>query len=435
MSDANNLDLTITKDDGKYLEKNSCDAYDYLSAVACGAIAGLVDIFFVGSPGDSAIGTWTDAEVDRAVIKFAKLSGWKPKPGNEANIGSAIGFLERNFKVNYDQRHTADVGNAFKMSTKNHHLLSLAHSPDPIGLFFSLLNQFTNTSTFVSGGKLITVQTETFELYGNNLIAKLFCGIANWIGHIMSDITGSSGSRGNMGRGAGVAIPFYELLQFCNFGKFQIGKDRQNLATLSIRVFQEGYDARFGAAMSVPVILCDLSVRLIWAIKQRFQFGKPLKECIPSEKHTDLRGMLLLGHGTLCLMDGADAAIRSGGNWIVFFTRMNLVAWMRFSTLAVKEVCIRVGVALPLQRELDTYKRLTNYMQSYYEKLQNVDLARFQEETGEYDQWMQCIDRVTSEPQLNIVLRKAMIDLDIPLPWTGDFDAFMRDDRAQLVFQ
>ena len=32
---------------------------------------------------------------------------------------------------------------------------SLAHSPDIIGLFFSILNQFTSTSTFLNDGQLI----------------------------------------------------------------------------------------------------------------------------------------------------------------------------------------------------------------------------------------------------------------------------------------
>ena len=29
-----------------------------------------------------------------------------------------------------------------------------------------------------------------FELKGKNIVSKLFCGIANWIGHILSDIAG-----------------------------------------------------------------------------------------------------------------------------------------------------------------------------------------------------------------------------------------------------
>lgn len=162
----------IEKKDGELLQKHACDSSDYLIAVACGAVSGLVDIFLVGAPSQSVIGKWTDAQVDEAVKKFAEKSGWSPRPGKEGNVASAIGYLERQYKVNYDQRYSADVGGAFNMSTKNHHIKSLSHSPDIIGLFFSVLNQFTSTSSFVSGGKLVTIKTESFELQGNCLGQK-----------------------------------------------------------------------------------------------------------------------------------------------------------------------------------------------------------------------------------------------------------------------
>ena len=68
----------------------------------------------------------------------------------------------------------ADVNDLFDMNTRNHHLMSLAHSPDVIGLFFSILNQFTSTATFVADGKLITIATDTYELQGGNFISKIF---------------------------------------------------------------------------------------------------------------------------------------------------------------------------------------------------------------------------------------------------------------------
>ena len=40
------------------LSKNKCDKYDYLAAVACGAVGGLIDIFLVGAPGESVLGKW-----------------------------------------------------------------------------------------------------------------------------------------------------------------------------------------------------------------------------------------------------------------------------------------------------------------------------------------------------------------------------------------
>ena len=57
------------------LREDKCDKYDYLSAVACGAVGGLVDSFLVGTPGDSVLGKWTDSQVDNAVKGFAAF--WK----------------------------------------------------------------------------------------------------------------------------------------------------------------------------------------------------------------------------------------------------------------------------------------------------------------------------------------------------------------------
>lgn len=269
----------------------SCDKYDYLTAVGCGVVAGLVDSFFVGMPGESKLGGWTDAQVDKAVMNFAKICGWTPHAGKENSVSSAIGFLERNFRVNYDQKNSVEAGTPFKMSPSNHHMKSLAHSPDIVGLFFSILNQFTGTATYLDNGRFITIQTDTYELQGNDFISKLFCGTVNWLGHLMSDVAGSSGGRGknNGGRGSGIVIPFYELFGLCNFGSFQVGKDRNTLAILATKAFQKGYDARWGLTMAIPVVLCDLSIRFIWSVRRYFGDKKPLQECIPSEKYPDLR--------------------------------------------------------------------------------------------------------------------------------------------------
>jgi hypothetical protein len=403
--------------------------------VACGAIGGMVDIFLVGAPGDSVLGKWTDSQIDNAVKGFAKISGWSPKADKADNVASAIGFLEKNFKVDYDQRHSADVNNLFDMSTKNHHMKSLAHSPDIIGLFFSILNQFTSTSSFIANGQLITIQTDTFELQGENFVSKIFCGIANWFGHIMSDMAGSSGSRGNAGRGSGVVIPFYELFGFCKFGKFSVGDDKQDLATIAIRAFQEGYDFRFGLTTAIPVIISDLSIRLIWALRRHFQYGKPLKECIPTNKHADLRIMLIFGNGTLCVMDGIDAGVRTGGNFLAFFMRLNLIAWFRFVTLVLKEICIRLGIAAPLQAHLEAYKRINEALLFYLQELEKIDIEAFKKETEEYNQIVDIFKKESTNEELNVILLETFDRMGFNKPWQGDFDEHMSNKNATLVFE
>lgn len=427
--------IEVSEDNRKLLEsKDQCDQYDYLAAVACGAVGGLIDIFLVGAPKSSTLGNWTDKQVDNAVMGFAKASGWKPRDGQQGNPASAIGFLEKQFKVNYDQRHSADVENLFDMSTRNHHMMSLAHSPDLVGLFFSLLNQFTSTSSFIAEGQLVTIRSDTYELQGGNFVAKLFCGIANWFGHIMSDIAGSSGSRGNSGRGAGVVIPFYELFQFCKFGSFRVGQDKQDLATIAVRAFQEGYDFRFGLASAIPVIITDLSIRLIWALRRRFQYGKALKECIPTHQHDDLRVMLLFGNGTLCVMDGIDAGIRSGGNFLAFFMRLNIIAWFRFVTLVLKEVCIRLGLTDALQKNIEAFKRINEALLLYLHELESIDIEAFKRETEEYNEMMQVFTTAKTDKELNQILLDTFDRLGIQKPWKGDFEAFMSNKNNTLIF-
>ncbi len=431
----NHSRIEVSEDNRKLLEsKDQCDQYDYLAAVACGAVGGLIDIFLVGAPKSSTLGNWTDKQVDNAVMGFAKASGWKPRDGQQGNPASAIGFLEKQFKVNYDQRHSADVENLFDMSTRNHHMMSLAHSPDLVGLFFSLLNQFTSTSSFIAEGQLVTIRSDTYELQGGNFVAKLFCGIANWFGHIMSDIAGSSGSRGNSGRGAGVVIPFYELFQFCKFGSFRVGQDKQDLATIAVRAFQEGYDFRFGLASAIPVIITDLSIRLIWALRRRFQYGKALKECIPTHQHDDLRVMLLFGNGTLCVMDGIDAGIRSGGNFLAFFMRLNIIAWFRFVTLVLKEVCIRLGLTDALQKNIEAFKRINEALLLYLHELESIDIEAFKRETEEYNEMMQVFTTAKTDKELNQILLDTFDRLGIQKPWKGDFEAFMSNKNNTLIF-
>jgi len=322
------------------LKNADCDKYDYMIAGTCGVIGGLIDILFVGAPTNSKLGNIADEQANKITEKFAEFLGWDKNKAvdKEKNItASAIGFLEKKYKINYDQATTHATGGAVKnLSPSNHHLKSLGHSPDLIGLFFSILNQFTSTSTFVSNGKIITIDTETFELQGDNFIAKIFCGFANWFGHLISDWTGSSGTVGQGRRGTGVPIPFFNLFQMMNFGEF--GENRQSFATITTKVFENGYDARHAMAMAVPVLTTELLVRFMYTMKAHFYHEKSWKESIPNANIPELRRMLLVGHGTLCLIDGADAYIRSGGEMVTFLSRTNLIAWVRFGQLSLKEL-------------------------------------------------------------------------------------------------
>lgn len=356
------------------IKNAQCDQYDYMIAGTSGFIGGLIDILFVGMPGQSTLGKLTDDATNKSVQLFAKMNGWKGANTGKDPTSSAIGFLERNFKVNYDQRYGADVEHFFKMSTKNHHIKNLAHSPDLCGLFFSILDQFQDTATFAGifdvfnddgikigeSSKLIRINTETFELKGTNLISKIYCGFINWLGHLFSDVAGSSGSST---RGSGIPIPFYSLLQFVDFGSF--GQHRQSFATLAVRTFEAGYDFRHGIAMAIPVIITELLTRFMWSFKQKIYHQKAWLDCIPNGNVPELRRMLLVSHGTLCLMDGIDAAAKSAGEPVQFLLRANFIGWTRLSMVALKEVNAIFNVS---KLDIDA---VDQYLEQEYKNLKN----------------------------------------------------------------
>ncbi|HFQ5015522.1 TPA: hypothetical protein ACGUP9_001515 [Vibrio vulnificus] len=337
MSPIQRIELEKRIKDEFTIKNAQCDKYDYLIAGTCGVIGGLIDVLFVGMPGEGKLTKVADSAVDLAVEKFASMCGWQGGKEGGDSTKSAIDYLEDNFKVNYDQTTTfgknGTDGAVKNLSMKNHHLKSLGHSPDLIGLFFSILNQFTDTSTFISNGQIITIDTNTHELKGGNFVSKIFSGFANWLGHLFSDMAGSSGSQG---RGTGIPIPFYNLLLLFDVGEF--GQHRQSFATVATKVFEQGYDFRHGVAMAIPVLITELLTRLMWTIKQRLYHKKPWQECIPSASNPELRRMLLVAHGSLCLIDAGDAALKSGGDMVQFLLRTNLIGWARFGTLALKEV-------------------------------------------------------------------------------------------------
>lgn len=338
--------------------KAKCDKYDYMIAAFCGGASGLIDVFFVGDPLTSILGKQVDKAADGFVKKAAQFFWKNDQRNSEKNkkmpqsLEQCISYLERAFPVNYDARYASDLvvedGVLSGMRSLNHHLLSLAHSPDPIGLIFSIIDQFMGYATFVDKGRIIHAVPQKTSgaipyMQGTDLVSMLFCGFVNWIGHLLSDLVGASSTRraGKIGRGAGIPIPFYELFLFCDFGDI----DGKTLSETMISVFEEGYDLRFGATMAIPVIMNELMIKVIWMIRQKFIRKKTWKESIPTGKHADLRIMLIVGNGTLCLVDGADAAVHGiiEGNIISFICHLNLVGWTRLIMLVLKELCIRFG--------------------------------------------------------------------------------------------
>lgn len=364
-------------------KEDGLDRYDFLMGAVTGVAAGLLDAYGVKKPGEGILGEITDKKIDNAVMYFAKKRGWKPKSLQSNNVRSAIGYLEDpqkymrdnkniSHQINYDQKTTIETGGKVdNLSYKNHHLKSLGHSPDFIGLIFSVLNQFTSTSSFISNGKIITIDSKSLELIGENFPAKVFCGCSNWFWHLMSDVAGSSGSTI---RGAGIPIPFYNLFLMCDFG--EIGKNHQSYATLFTKVFEYGYDLRHGVAMAIPVLVGELLTMLCWSFKRKFYHNWDWNECIPSDKYSSYRRCLLIHRSAFCMVDGAHAYFKGHGDPVEIILHMNLIAWLRLVQLIIKEILISYGRTY--ENVADDMALINKALQEELDNLKSIDYQQWQ---------------------------------------------------------
>lgn len=326
-----------------------CDKLDYILAAGSGALCGVIDIFLVGEPGESPIGDVTDKWFANRTIDFAKLCGYKNKENQ--SLSSAIAYLDRKFKIPYDQRGAGDAaGFVFDLNPSNHHFKSLAHNPSLCGLFFSILDQFSNTSHFISDGDLISLVEADgkFKLRGNNVLSKFFCAFVNWFGHLISDMSGSSSSKG---RGMGIPSPLWTwtndiiaLKRSLNIPASNFDKAVNDLA---LNIYKEGYDARFQTAQAIPVFVNELLVRVIYAVRRLVKyfaetdecdrsFALMWKTCEPFSNPT-VKRMLTVAHGTFCLLDISDATFHGFAegagafNPVEFYLRLNIVGVGRFA--------------------------------------------------------------------------------------------------------
>lgn len=329
--------------------KPACDKLDYVLAASAGAICGVMDIFLVGKPGESPLGDVTDKWFAERTMDFAKLCGWDDK--GDKPLSSAIRYLENKFKIPYDQRGVGDAASfVFGLNPSNHHFKSLAHNPSILGLFFSILDQFTNSSHFISDGELISLveADDKFELRGNNVPSKLFCAFVNWFGHLISDMSGASGSKT---RGMGIPSPLWTwtndiiaIKRGLNISSSEFDKAVNELA---INLYNQGYDTRFQATQVIPVLINEMLVRLIYAIRRLIKYFSEIekeerswklmwKKCEPFSNPT-VKRMLTVAHGTFCLLDVGEATVRGFAtgagafNSTEFFLRLNIVGVGRFT--------------------------------------------------------------------------------------------------------
>ena len=342
----------------KYITPN-CDKIDYSLAICSGIITGLFDVFLVGKPGETKFGEITDKWYEEVTMKFASYCGWTPNSDNSKI--SAIRFLENKFKIPYDQTRPGESAKCiFNLTPENHHFKSLGHNPTIVGLFFSILDQMSPTeSHFITGDDLISLYhaNNSFELKGKTFLEKIFSGFVNWFGHLISDISGSSGSNG---RGMGIPSPLFcwmnDIIAIKRTLHIEASEFDKIFNEVAIDIYKKGYDIRFQTAQLFPVLINELIVRFIYSLRRIIKFLKEFnfrkieykelwKNCEPFSNGT-VKRMLTVAHGSFCLIDISDSTVRGfvtgGGNFNIseFIMRLNIAGVGRFSLCLYSEMTI-----------------------------------------------------------------------------------------------
>ena len=195
-------------------------------------------------------------------------------------------------------------------------------------------------------------------LRGNNIPSKIFCGFINWFGHIVSDISGSSSSKG---RGMGIPSPFWawtnDIIAIKKKANIPVTEFDKSINELALEIFKKGYDIRFQVAQTIPVLINEMLVRTIYSIRRMVRYFNTVEKKIRSfsllwetcEPFTNatVKRMLTVAHGTFCLVDASDVLVRGiiygGGslNIAESIMRLNIIGIGRFTISLYGEVTRR----------------------------------------------------------------------------------------------
>ena len=85
--------------------------------------------------------------------------------------------------------------------------------------------------------------------------------------------------------------------------------------------------------------------------------------------------------------------------------------------------------------EANNYAEIADAMEQLAAKLENLDIDKFRADTEQYKKIAIQISKCEDENALNLYLLSAYKDLNINIPWKGNFDLFMRNRSNKLVFE
>lgn len=179
---------------------SEADKVDYLFAVGSALLTSSLDFIWRGRFSIKEANTWGTTQINSFVISIAKKIGCK---GND--LESSIRFLEKQ-AINPADKVTAEFGRGLQ-----HHLRDFSHHFSIVGLFFSILTQFTKKAYGTNtNGDFVVIDLPDDAHIGINYSEKIYFATIEWVLHLVSDMAGSSSSPG---KGTGIPGPILSGLK------------------------------------------------------------------------------------------------------------------------------------------------------------------------------------------------------------------------------
>lgn len=190
-----------------------------------------------------------------------------------------------------------------------------------MGFVFGVADILTGRMTTIDkNGKIVS---QVMENYAERKETDIFVAIAKQIIHFKSDITTSMGLPAPL-------MSLFNLLQIGSIGEYE-----QTVAEIVQGMYYEGYDFIHFCAMSIPMMIIEIVIRLGYAFK-RIKEGHSVKESIPfslnREKHPKLETMLFIGH---------SAAVAVNAGKVVFAKNplaINYPQWLAFAKYSYSQL-------------------------------------------------------------------------------------------------
>lgn len=447
---------------------NQADGLDYTIAVACGILTGMIDAFWVGELDIQDANTIGENKINDFVVKIAQSQGYEGE-----DLAGAVAYLEQKFPL------AADAATAAFGGGTQHHLRDFSHHPTPLGLFFSLLTQFTECfyGTDTSGKFKVVSINDLSEhdkalaraRIGKDVPQKIIYGTIYWFFHLVSDMAGASGSISKGKLGTGLPGPLVSLLKEISslpfFKKMNKSRNREFLVWISKlfngtlwekrdadgKLIKTPFDLRTEIGMAgkqaIPVVINECMVRSFYFIRRLYLELKehPVADIqdlknICWEKTWPIRNrtivrMMTIASGTFTAVDMADAAIhaagKSGGTVAGFAAQMvlrvNFVGVGRFA------VAVATDAGMGVKRSMVRNKRIELYTQ----QLALTNAKVFYKEA---DMWISAQDAGKSIEEACAMAEKAtafywecMQDISDSLEHTGEYISEIGENNPDLL--